>query len=195
MRLVYKKEITHEELIKGCIRGDRLYQKHLYEIYHGKMMGVCLRYTGRYEEARDVLNEGFMKVYKNLHRYKPSHSLESWMKRIMINTAIDNYRKNKKHNHQVDLDNAQRKPDENTENILDKLSAEEILKLVQELPPSYRTVFNLYVIEGYNHREIAESLGISEGTSKSNLAKARAKLRNMICEKLPEYKYYKSHTR
>lgn len=173
-----------DDLLQGCIAGKRAYQKQLYELYYGKMMAICMRYTNNYEEARDVLHEGFVKVFKNLHRYKPSHSLESWIRRIMINTSIDHYRKNKKHRHQVDLDYASTKADKNTVDVIHKMSADEIMKLVQQLTPAYRTVFNLYVVEGYNHREIGELLGISEGTSKSNLAKARGKLKKMIKEQL-----------
>jgi RNA polymerase sigma factor (sigma-70 family) len=182
--------IAHTQLLEGCIRQERRSQKRLYELYYGCMLSVCMRYTNNYEEARDVLHEGFMKVFKNIARYKPSHSLNSWIKRIMINTAIDHYRKNKKHQSNVDLEYAAHETDVNIHSVLTKLSAEEILKLVQKLSPAYRTVFNLYVIEGYNHREIAERLNISEGTSKSNLAKARAKLRGMIEKELPDYTHY-----
>ncbi|MFK7906089.1 MAG: RNA polymerase sigma factor [Chitinophagales bacterium] len=176
-----------QELLAGCIRGERMYQKELYHKYYGRMMGVCMRYTNNREEAKDVLNEGFMKVFKNLARYKPNHSLEAWIKRIMINTSIDHYRKNKKLRNNVDIEYASTKPAEGNVNIISQLSAEEILKLVQRLTPAYRTVFSLYVIEGYNHREIGEKLGVSEGTSKSNLAKARGKLRAMIAKELKEY--------
>ncbi|MEZ4887600.1 MAG: sigma-70 family RNA polymerase sigma factor [Chitinophagales bacterium] len=176
-----------QELLAGCIRGERIYQKELYQKYYGRMMAVCLRYTNNREEARDILNEGFMKVFKNLAKYEPNHSLEAWIKRIMINTSIDHYRKNKKLRNNVDIEYASTQPAEDNVNIVSQLSAEEILKLVQRLTPAYRTVFNLYVIEGYNHREIGEKLGISEGTSKSNLAKARGKLRAMIKTDLKEY--------
>ncbi len=176
-----------QELLEGCIREERGYQKELYEKYYGRMMAVCLRYTNNREEARDILNEGFMKVFKNLAKYKPKHSLEAWIKRIMINTAIDHYRKNKKLRNNVDIEYASTKPAEDNNNIIHQLTAQEILKLVQRLTPAYRTVFSLYVIEGYNHREIGEKLGISEGTSKSNLAKARGKLRTMINTELKEF--------
>jgi len=179
-----------QQLLEGCIRQDRKCQKRLYEQYYGRMMAVCMRYTNNYEEARDILHEGFMKVFSNIARYQPSHSLNSWIRRIMVNTAIDHYRKNKKHHNQVDLEHAAHKHDNTTYNVLENLSAKEILKLVQALSPAYRTVFNLYVIEGFNHREIAGKLGISEGTSKSNLAKARAKLRKMIRTELPDYAHY-----
>lgn len=169
-----------EEILEGCIRGERIYQKRLYELYYGKMMSVCLRYAGNRDQAQDLLNEGFMKVFTNIHKYKPKHSLESWIRRIMINNAIDNYRKNKKHRNQQDIDHVYDYSENET--VTSQLSAEEILKLVQKLPPAYRTAFNLYAIEGFTHREISEKLGISEGTSKSNLSKARGKLKQMIMD-------------
>ncbi len=166
------------ELLDGCCRGDRLYQKQLYELFYGKMMSVCLRYAKDHEEAKDMLNEGFMKVFKNIQKYKATHSLESWIRRIMINNAIDHYRKYKKHRNQIDITEVY--DYSNDETISSDLSVQEIMKLIQKLSPAYKTVFNLYVVDGYNHREIAEKLGISEGTSKSNLSKARAKLQQMI---------------
>lgn len=169
-------------LLEGCVRGERLYQKKLYELHYSKMMAICLRYTNNREEARDILHEGFIKVFLHINTFKPHHSLESWIKRIMINTAIDHYRKNKKFQFETDLENAYFKIDNNSTGIVNNLSAEEIMKLVQKLSPAYRTVFNLYVIEGFTHREIAEMLKINEGTSKSNLAKARIKLQEMLKE-------------
>ena len=176
-----------DELLAGCVRQDRLYQKRLYELFYGKMIALCLRYSNDYEEARDILHEGFMKVYKNIAQYQPRHSLESWIRRIMINTAIDHYRRNRKFQKDLDLEQAQHHVEPITNHILGKLTADEIMLLVQKLTPAYRTVFNLYVIEGFNHAEIAKKLSISEGTSKSNLAKARAKLQVMIREAYPGF--------
>lgn len=169
-----------EELLAGCIRGDRICQKELYQKYYGKMMAVCYRYTNNREDARDIFHIGIMKVFKNLHNYQPSSSLDSWIRRIMINTAIDHYRKHKKHNNETDLEYASNTP--MNSHIVEQMSADEILKLVQRLSPGYRAVFNLYVIDGFTHKEIGEKLNISEGTSKSNLSKARAKLQTWICE-------------
>lgn len=166
------------EVVKGCIRQDRHFQKLLYEHYYGSMMAVCLRYANDREEARDVLHEGFMKVFKNINRFKEGTNLGAWIRRIMINTSIDHYRKNAKKPNFVEINHAIHEAD--VHDVVSEMSAEEILKLVQKLSPAYRTVFNLYVIEGYSHREVGEALGISEGTSKSNLAKARAKLQKMI---------------
>lgn len=176
-------------LLQGCLASNALAQKKLYETYYGKMMSICMRYTTDREEARDVLHEGFMKVYKNLHLYEPQRPLEVWIKRIMINTAIDHYRKNKKEPYHVDIDQAYAESDPSNITAIHQISAEEIIKLVQELSPAYRTVFNLYVIEGYTHNEIAEMLHINVGTSKSNLAKARYRLQELIKEKLPDYNY------
>ncbi|MBK6610906.1 MAG: RNA polymerase sigma factor [Sphingobacteriales bacterium] len=176
-----------DELLAGCVRQDRLYQKRLYELFYGKMIALCLRYSNDYEEARDILHEGFMKVYKNIAQYQPRHSLESWIRRIMINTAIDHYRRNRKFQKDLDLEQAQHHVEPINNHILGKLTADEIMLLVQKLTPAYRTVFNLYVIEGFNHAEIAKKLSISEGTSKSNLAKARAKLQVMIREAYPGF--------
>lgn len=178
MDLVLRVNDLQRDVIAGCIAGDRLCQKALYEHFYSKMLSVCQRYSKDYDEAVGLMNEGFVKVFCNIAKYRPERSLESWIKRIMINNAIDHYRKMKKHRHHQDIDVVY---DHGVEgNVLAELEAAEILKLVQELPPAYRTVFNLFVIEGLSHREIAEQLGVSEGTSKSNLSKARAKLKNKL---------------
>ena len=181
--------MNETDIIKGCLKNDRTSQKALYEQFYSKMLGVCLRYSKSSDEAKDILHEGFMKVYKNLHLYEPHRPLEVWIKKIMINTAIDHYRKNKKEPYHVDIDQAYTESDPSHISAIHQISAEEIIKLVQELSPAYRTVFNLYVIEGYSHNEIAEMLGINVGTSKSNLAKARQRLQELIKTKLPDYDY------
>lgn len=181
-----------EQLISGCLRGDRLCQRELYDMNYRRMMAVCMRYATDYEEARDILNEGFMKVFTNLPNYLPTHPLPVWIKRIIVNTAIDHYRRNRKNSPQVELDHAHGECDNNTETALDRLSADEIMSLVQQLSPAYRTVFNLYVLEGYSHREIAEMLAINEGTSKSNLAKAKSRLQQLIQTNFPDFEYKKT---
>lgn len=173
-------DYQEDDIVHGCLNGGRKYQKLLYEKYYGSMMAVCLRYTHDREEARDVLHEGFMKVFTNLHKYSKGTNLGAWIRRIMINTAIDHYRKNAKRPNLVEINQAIHEVD--VHDVVSDLSAEEILLMVQRLSPAYRMVFNLYVIEGYSHKEVGIMLGISEGTSKSNLAKARAKLQNMITE-------------
>ena len=166
------------EIIEGCLRGSRKFQRLLYEHYYGSMMVVCMRYTHDREEARDVLHEGFMKVFSNLHKYTRGTNLGAWIRRIMVNTAIDHYRKNAKRPNLVEINNAVHEAD--MQDVVSDMSAQEILEMIQRLSPAYRTVFNLYVVEGYSHKEVGKMLGISEGTSKSNLAKARAKLQQMI---------------
>jgi RNA polymerase sigma-70 factor (ECF subfamily) len=138
-------------------------------------MSVCLRYSKDAEEARDVLNDGFLKVFTKLKLYDPKKPFKGWVRRIMINTALDNYRHNLKHYNLLDIENAV--PEADAYDVLQKINYEYLIGLVQALSPAYRTVFNLYAIDGYTHEEIADLLGISVGTSKSNLAKARANLR------------------
>ena len=172
--------IPEDELVQGCIDGGRKYQKLLYERYYGSMMVVCMRYTNDREEARDVLHEAFIKVFRNLKKFSRGTNLGAWIRRIMVNTAIDHYRKSAKRPALVEINQAVHEVD--VHDVVAEMGANEILGLVQRLSPAYRTVFNLYVIEGYSHKEIGKLLGISEGTSKSNLAKARAKLQKMILQ-------------
>ncbi len=165
-------------LIKGCKKGDRKAQKKLYQLLYPYSMSICLRYTKGEEEAKEILNDGFLKIFTKIHQHQPSQSFKGWVRRIMVNTAIDSYRKKNHFRNMLEISSANSEyinPD-----ILDRFSADEILKLVQKLPPSYQMIFNLYVIEGFNHREIGEKLGINEGTSKSNLSKARAKLKVLL---------------
>lgn len=171
-------QVTEEQIVEGCLQGGRKYQKLLYERFYSNMMVVCMRYAKDREEARDVLHEGFMKVFTNLHKYRRGTNLGAWIRRIMINTAIDHYRKVAKRPNLVEINQAIHELD--MSDVVSDMSAEEILAMIQRLSPAYRTVFNLYVIEGYSHKEVGEMLGISEGTSKSNLAKARGKLQHMI---------------
>ena len=148
-----------------------------------------MRYTGQEEEARELLNDGFVKVFKNIYRYKADRPFKAWLSRILINTAIDHYRRKQRQPKLVDMVHAQHHqvgPD-----ALQRLSTEEIFELVQQLPPSYRMAFNLYVVDGYTHKEIAQQLDISIGTSKSNLAKARTKLKALIIQQQQQaQKYY-----
>ncbi|MBL4755081.1 MAG: sigma-70 family RNA polymerase sigma factor [Flavobacteriales bacterium] len=171
---------TIDKLIAGCTKGDRKCQRTVYEMFYGKMMGVCLRYTNNKEEAQDLLHDGFIKVFENIHKFNYSGSFEGWIRRIMVNTTIDHFRKNK-NVFVKDIDDfnnlATEEPDVD---ILSQLRTEDIMKAVQTLSPAYRAVFGLYVIEGYSHKEVAEELGISVGTSKSNLAKAKNNLKKLF---------------
>jgi RNA polymerase sigma-70 factor, ECF subfamily len=166
-------------IIKGCIAGDRSSQQSLYDIYARRMMGVCLWYARNREEAEEILQDGFMKVFKYINTYKGKGSFEGWIRKIMVNTALVKCRSNSQLRIIVEFD-AKEHDSKETVSIIEMLEAKDLLKLVQTLPPSYRMVFNLYVLEGMKHREIAEVLDISEGTSKSNLADARAILQKAL---------------
>jgi RNA polymerase sigma-70 factor (ECF subfamily) len=141
-------------------------------------MSISLPYVKNEDEAQEVVNDGFIKVFMNIHRYDKSRSFKVWFRKILINTAIDNFRQNKNHYNQMELGEIQISNFD--DDIVDKMSEEEILNLVQGLPQAYKIVFNLYVLEGYKHHEIAKILNISVGTSKSNLSKARNKLKESI---------------
>lgn len=173
------------DIIKGCVKNDRASQKALYEMFYGKMLGVCSRYSNSNDEAQDILHEAFLKVFNSIKNFNHTGSFEGWVRRIMVNTAIDHLRKNKKNHLIVSTVYANQKavniPDEAIEDDLFlNIDREEILKAVQELTPAYRAVFNLYVIEEHTHKEIAELLEISEGTSKSNLSKAKFNLKKSL---------------
>src|SRR5271169_772601 len=156
MQVVFVK--VEEELIKGCVVNDRLAQKRLYERYYGKMMGVCMRYSSHKEQATEILNIGFFKVFNTIESFaKKGGNLEAWIYRIMVNTAIDYLRSEMRHQHS-DIEKSVYVED--TGDIISELGAEQILEMVNKLTPAYRAVFNLYVVEGYNHKEIGELLGI-----------------------------------
>ncbi len=168
-----------ERLIQDCIKGDRSAQGSLYQLYATKMFRVCLRYAKNKEEAEDILQEGFMKVFTGLRQFNFEGSFEGWIRKIMVNCALQKYRGNAKLHAVVTIDENQHEIGE-PENVIALLGTKELLLMVQQLSPGYRLVFNLYVFEGMKHREIAEQLGISEGTSKSNLSDARATLQKMV---------------
>ena len=178
MKIVHNQE--EEELISGCLNNNRVAQKRLYEKYYSKMLSVCMRYTSCRDEAAGVLNEGFYKVFTHLNKFKDSSgNLEAWIYRIMINTSIDHYRSETKQRQTQELKQDKISTLDDFD-IIAQLNAEEVIELVQSLPSAYRTVFSLYVIEGMSHKEISESLGISEGTSKSNLFKAKQKMKELV---------------
>ncbi|MFK7983123.1 MAG: RNA polymerase sigma factor [Saprospiraceae bacterium] len=173
---------SEKEFIDACVRNERWAQKRLYEEHYSQMMGVCLRYARNEHDALDILQEGFIKVFRNITKYQPGTTLAAWIRRIMVNTAIDYYRKNIRRRTE-DLDTAYELKSMDADAI-SQCSEKEILEAVQQLTPAYRVVFNLYVIEGYSHREIAELMEITESTSRSNLVKSRMKLRAIINKKL-----------
>lgn len=170
--------IEENDLINGCMEGNRRMQEQLYRRFSPRMYAVCLRYAGNTEEAEDILQEGFIKVFKKLDSFRREGSFEGWVRRIFVNTAIEHFRR-KRYLMPVT------EKEENTiegkyTSVLDDLAAKDIMALVQELSPGYRTVFNMYVVEGYTHKEIADMLGISEGTSKSQLSRAKVILQDMV---------------
>ncbi len=174
MEIALNLERAEENLTQALIRQERWAQQQVYEHYYGKMMGVCLRYAGSKDEALDLLHEGFIKVFQNISRYRSGTSLPAWIRTIMVNTCIDYYRRTVRRRTE-DIDDAYTISD-NVPDVVSHLSEKEILAAVQELSPAYRAVFNLYVVEGYSHQEIADALNITESTSRSNLVKARNKL-------------------
>lgn len=170
--------IPETDLIQGSINGDRRMQERLYNAYSPKMYGVCLRYSGNADDAQDILQEGFVKVFRNLPKFRGDGSFEGWIRRIFVNTAIEHYRRKV---NMYPVTEAQENTVEDKDwTALDRLAMKDLLEMIRELSPGYRTVFNLYVVEGYTHKEIADMLGISEGTSKSQLARAKAILQNLI---------------
>lgn len=180
--LTLSHSVTLEELIDGCQREKRDCQRLLYERYYSLMLSVCMRYVPHEEMAREVLNMGFMKVFTGIRRRSyESGNFGGWVYRIMVHTATDYLKSEIRHRH-VEIDKTVYVVDDN-EDALDRISAEELIEMVQQLSPAYRAVFNLYVMEEYTHPEIAEALGISEGSSKSNLSKARMRLQEMIKER------------
>lgn len=153
-------------------------QELLYHRFSPKMYSVCLRYSGNAEDARDLLQEGFIKIFKNLSKYRGDGSFEGWIRRIFVNTSIEHFRKKV---YLQDVTETQERTLEDKEwNVLDDLAEKDIMKLIYQLSPGYKAVFNMHVIEGYSHKEIADILGINEGTSKSQLARAKMVLKKMV---------------
>lgn len=179
-----KKDKKLEELIESCIQKKTKAQHLFFKLFYSSLFSICLRYSNSYEEAEEILNEGFLKIFANLEKYQAGGSFEGWLKRIMVNTAIDYYRKHKlnfKITNYEDVTDAILPFEENS--ALGKMSGDEILVLIQELPPVSRQVFNLYIFEEYSHAEIAKMLNIKEGTSHWHLSFARSKLKEKIKEK------------
>ena len=176
--------LPEADLIQGSIEGNREMQELLYHRFSSKMYAVCLRYSGNVADAQDLLQEGFIKVFKNLDKFRGEGSFEGWMRRIFLNTSIEHYRKKI---NLLSVTETQEITIEDKEwNVLDNLAEKDIMKLIQELSPGYRTVFNLYVVEGYTHKEIGDLLNISEGTSKSQLSRAKVVLQELVKKFLEE---------
>lgn len=173
-------KISDEQLVKKCLEKDTLAQKHLFDSYSKKMMGVCLRYAQDSDEAQDVLQIGFIKVFEKLDMYNSTGSLEGWIRKIIVNTALDNIRRNKKFMNDVEIEKVDYQLHNYNEDAVDVLSAQDLLRVIQKMPTGFKTVFNLYVIEGYSHQEIADELNISVNTSKSQLSRARTHLQKVL---------------
>lgn len=178
--LQIKRSKTEERLIAACKKGDRKAQYELYEKYAPLMYSVCRRYVMQLQEAEDILVCGFTKVFNKLDQFKSEGSFEGWIRRIMVNEALTFIRRNKSMYLEVEIEKASREPDFNK--LSDQLEVEDLEKMIDRLPMGYKTVFNLYAIEGFSHREIAEKLGISENTSKSQLSRARVHLQKLLIE-------------
>lgn len=170
--------VIPEDIINGCRKEDGKSQEKLYKMVSPIMYGLCLQYSGDEDDAKDILQEGFIKVFRKIGQYSGKGSFMGWIRRIMINTALEKYRSAV--NMQSIDDHEVLEEEVIDDNILASLTAEEITKLIQELSPQYRLIFNLYAIEGYSHKEISEMTGISEGTSKSNLSRARTILQKKV---------------
>ena len=167
-----------EHIIKGCIAGKNEAREMLYKLYSGKMWAICLRYARDRDEAKDILQDGFIKVYEKISQFEGRGYFEGWMRRIFVNQALAEYRKRRTLS--IDAVIKNENDHEIIENIESEIFAAELLEIIQELPPHYKMVFNLYAIEGFSHKEVADMLGISEGTSKSNLSRAREILQRKV---------------
>ena len=177
--------LPEEKLIELCKKGKQQAQEELYDRFSAAMLATCMRYTGNREEAEDLLQEGFIKIFKNIYEFKARNegSLAAWIKRIMVNTSISYLRKKKQQLFIENIDSYQiyeNEEDPIEENENSQPDSEQLMKLISELPDGYRLVFNLYVLENYGHKEIAQILGITEGTSKSQLSKARIYLQKKL---------------
>ena len=181
MALILFLKMTENELItllEGCKARERMSQQRVYRHFYGYALSICSRYTPTIEEAKEVLNDAFFKIFTKIDHYNPEYSFKGWLHRVVVNTSIDKYRSRQNQPKTEDLSQAQSVEIE-TE-VVENLTREEIFKMVQFLSPAYRTVFNLFVVDGFSHPEIAQILGITEGASKSNLSKARMKLKIML---------------
>ncbi len=175
-------EADIEQILTGCCKQDRSSQHALYRMYYAYGMSVCIRYADSEQEAVSILNEGFLKVFQNIKKFDRNLPFKPWFRTILVNTAINHIKKYRKFKMEVNMEEARQIPDR--EDILSRISYRELMAIVQSLSHAYRTVFNMYVIDGFKHEEIAQHLGITVSTSKSNLTRARARLQEMVMKKL-----------
>jgi RNA polymerase sigma-70 factor (ECF subfamily) len=181
-QMPYVSSAEEKELVAGCLRGDQKAQKFLFERSYGKLLGICMRYAASRDDAKDILQDAFIKIFQKMHQYSTNNPLDAWMRRIVVNTAIDRFRSQSAVPVVEDIDTAYGYHDD-SHDVVSEMSHVELLQCLNDLPPGYKLVFNMYAIEGFSHKEIADLLGITEGTSKSQLAKARAYLQKMLTRK------------
>ena len=179
--IAYKKELisTEIELIDACLRQETSAQRVLFDTYSAKLLGVCFRYASSQADAEDILQEAFVKIFNKLDNFRRESSLETWMTRIVINTAISHLRLNKKHQNESDLEVIENKYSFSNEQF-NQIDAKILMNAIQELPDNYRVVLNMFAIEGYSHKEIAEELGIPEVTSRSHFFRAKSILEKKL---------------
>jgi len=176
-----KKSLTVPDVIDDCRRGKAAAQKQLFEVYYSFGVNICLRYASSREEAEEMFDDGFLRVLNKISYYDPEQPFDAWFKTVMVHSAIDHFRRHKSPLTYTDIEDAYDLGE--SDDLLDRLAADDILAVVQQLSPAYRAVFSLYVVDGYSHPEIAQMLGIQEGTSRSNLAKARQKLQELLMDR------------
>ena len=172
--------VMEGSLITGCRQGKREAQEQLYRHYSPRVMGVCRRYANTAEDAKDIFQEAFINIFRSLQRLEQVESLDAWVRKVTANTAINYYYTQRKHQHHISTETILHYDDTNYDNVLSELDKEDLLKLIELLPGGCRHVFNLYVVEGYNHREIAEMMNITEGTSKSQLFRAKDMMKSKL---------------
>lgn len=179
---IYILLITDEFILIGCLKNDTAAQQKLYDLYSAKMLAVCYRYARNRDDAEDMLQEGFIKVFTQIKQYRGEGVLESWIRRVIVHTCINNLKKHKKFNESVDLLHAQSLKT-NTDDVPSVMQAKQIIDCIRLLPLGYRTVLNLYAIEGLSHKEIGQMLDIEESTSRSQYTRAKVMLQNMLVKK------------
>jgi RNA polymerase sigma factor (sigma-70 family) len=172
----HSKELN--KVLKGCSRGDLKDQENLFKMYYGYVMSIALRFSSCHDNALEIANDSFLKIFRKIESHQTDKEFKAWVRKIVVNTAIDYYRKDKKNSIEISIEIANDEPAD--ESVIDNLNAEEIIKLINSLPMNYRYTFSLFEIEGFSHNEIAVQLGISESTSRSNLTRAKKMLRQMI---------------
>jgi len=177
--------MDYNKILEGCLKGNLKAQRELYACFASKMLGICMRYSANREEAKDILHDGFIKVFTKLDTFSGSGPLEAWMRKIFVNTALEQLRKNDVLRDTVDYEGVTDNIDAKVD-IVSDITRDELMQIINSMPPGYRTVFNLFAIEGYSHQEIAGLLHISEGTSKSQYARAKYWLQTKIISIYPE---------